>query len=55
MNVLRGTRTDRQAQRRCSDTSLKHCLEFGIGIHHAGLPERDRKVVEELFCEASIL
>ena len=26
-----------------TDQSLKHTLEFGIGIHHAGLPERDRK------------
>ncbi|CAJ1392609.1 unnamed protein product [Effrenium voratum] len=38
-----------------SDQSLKHTLEFGIGIHHAGLPERDRKVVEELFVEAKIM
>merc|ERR1719387_3152014 len=29
-------------------------VEFGIGIHHAGLPDRDRKVVEELFVEAKI-
>jgi len=43
------------AQRRVTDASLKHCLEFGIGIHHAGLPERDRKVVEELFVESKIL
>eukprot|EP00421_Protoceratium_reticulatum_P046054 CAMPEP_0168439522 /NCGR_PEP_ID=MMETSP0228-20121227/42508_1 /TAXON_ID=133427 /ORGANISM="Protoceratium reticulatum, Strain CCCM 535 (=CCMP 1889)" /LENGTH=616 /DNA_ID=CAMNT_0008453799 /DNA_START=218 /DNA_END=2069 /DNA_ORIENTATION=- len=42
------------AQRRVSDASLKHTLEFGIGIHHAGLPERDRKVVEELFVESKI-
>eukprot|EP00435_Cladocopium_sp_Y103_P023603 s2041_g5.t1 len=38
-----------------TDQSLKHTLEFGIGIHHAGLPERDRKVVEELFVEAKIM
>jgi len=43
------------AQRRVSDASLKHTLEFGIGIHHAGLAERDRKVVEELFVEAKIM
>jgi activating signal cointegrator complex subunit 3 len=24
-------------------------LAFGVGIHHAGLHEKDRKVVEELF------
>eukprot|EP00913_Durusdinium_trenchii_P028966 g27160.t1 len=38
-----------------TDQSLKHTLEFGIGIHHAGLPERDRKVVEELFVESKIM
>jgi len=43
------------AQRRVTDASLKQTLEFGIGIHHAGLPDRDRKVVEELFVEAKIL
>merc|ERR1719401_1213599 len=43
------------ACRRVTDTNLKHTLEFGIGIHHAGLPERDRKVVEELFVEAKIM
>eukprot|EP00927_Polykrikos_kofoidii_P084346 TRINITY_DN8859_c2_g1_i1.p1 TRINITY_DN8859_c2_g1~~TRINITY_DN8859_c2_g1_i1.p1 ORF type:complete len:2277 (+),score=381.93 TRINITY_DN8859_c2_g1_i1:118-6948(+) len=43
------------AQRRVTDSSLKQTLEFGIGIHHAGLPERDRKVVEELFVESKIL
>eukprot|EP00928_Gymnodinium_smaydae_P012460 TRINITY_DN14514_c2_g7_i2.p1 TRINITY_DN14514_c2_g7~~TRINITY_DN14514_c2_g7_i2.p1 ORF type:complete len:728 (-),score=133.14 TRINITY_DN14514_c2_g7_i2:1011-3194(-) len=43
------------AQRRVTDTSLKQSLEFGIGIHHAGLPERDRKVVEELFVESKIM
>ncbi|OWF45882.1 Activating signal cointegrator 1 complex subunit 3 [Mizuhopecten yessoensis] len=30
------------------DTNLKLTLAFGIGIHHAGLQERDRKSVEEL-------
>merc|ERR1719456_1536524 len=43
------------AQRRVTDTALKQTLEFGIGIHHAGLPERDRKVVEELFVESKIM
>eukprot|EP00056_Hartaetosiga_gracilis_P020004 m.17114 g.17114 ORF g.17114 m.17114 type:complete len:2059 (+) comp8097_c0_seq2:2-6178(+) len=31
------------------DPNLKHCLRFGIGMHHAGLHENDRKVVEMLF------
>eukprot|EP00439_Symbiodinium_sp_Y106_P014786 s6916_g2.t1 len=44
-----------EQSRPVTDQSLKHTLEFGIGIHHAGLPERDRKVVEELFVEAKIM
>merc|ERR1712190_646937 len=43
------------AQGRVTDQSLKQTLEYGIGIHHAGLPDRDRKVVEELFVEAKIM
>jgi activating signal cointegrator complex subunit 3 len=35
---------------RIVDSALKHTLAFGIGIHHAGLAEYDRKTVEELFC-----
>lgn len=38
-NVISGVR----------DSNLKLMLAFGIGIHHAGLVERDRKSVEELF------
>src|SRR5699024_8887873 len=29
-----------------SDAHLKHTLSFGIGMHHAGLRESDRKLVE---------
>jgi activating signal cointegrator complex subunit 3 len=29
-------------------------LAFGIGMHHAGLVERDRKTVEELFVNQKI-
>lgn len=36
------------------DQNLKHTLEFGIGMHHAGLCESDRTVVEELFCSEKI-
>ncbi|XP_041352458.1 activating signal cointegrator 1 complex subunit 3-like [Gigantopelta aegis] len=36
------------------DTNLKLTLAFGIGIHHAGLVERDRKSVEELFVNQKI-
>ncbi|KAL5010843.1 hypothetical protein ScPMuIL_013148 [Solemya velum] len=36
------------------DTNLKLTLAFGIGIHHAGLIEWDRKSVEELFVNQKI-
>ena len=31
------------------DASLRHTLQFGVGLHHAGLAEDDRAVVERLF------
>ncbi|XP_076827950.1 activating signal cointegrator 1 complex subunit 3 isoform X2 [Brachyhypopomus gauderio] len=36
------------------DSNLKLTLAFGIGMHHAGLHERDRKTVEELFVNCKI-
>ena len=36
------------------DSSLKHTLQFGIGLHHAGLREPDRKLVERLYVEQKI-
>lgn len=33
------------------DTSLRHTLQFGVGLHHAGLGEDDRSLVERLFVE----
>ena len=36
------------------DQNLKLTLAFGIGLHHAGLHERDRKTVEELFINQKI-
>ncbi|KAH9528174.1 activating signal cointegrator 1 complex subunit [Dermatophagoides farinae] len=36
------------------DSYLKHTLRFGIGMHHAGLIENDRKLVEQLFAEQKI-
>ena len=36
------------------DSNLKLTLAFGIGLHHAGLHERDRKTVEELFVNQKI-
>ena len=37
-----------------SDPSLKFTLAFGIGLHHAGLSEHDRTMVEELFLNRKI-
>ena len=36
------------------DANLKLTLAFGIGLHHAGLHERDRRTVEELFVNSKI-
>ncbi|KAJ1612145.1 hypothetical protein OIY81_1382 [Cryptosporidium canis] len=36
------------------DKSLKRTLESGIGIHHAGLSESDRNIVENLFLNGII-
>ena len=36
------------------DNNLRFTLAFGIGIHHAGLHEKDRKTVEELFVNQKI-
>ncbi|KYQ56449.1 Activating signal cointegrator 1 complex subunit 3 [Trachymyrmex zeteki] len=37
-----------------NDSNLKLTLAFGIGLHHAGLQDRDRKTVEELFVNNKI-
>lgn len=36
------------------DSSLKMSLSFGIGLHHAGLDESDRSIVESLFIHQKI-
>eukprot|EP01126_Amoeba_proteus_P012623 TRINITY_DN1519_c1_g1_i3.p1 TRINITY_DN1519_c1_g1~~TRINITY_DN1519_c1_g1_i3.p1 ORF type:complete len:1370 (-),score=289.41 TRINITY_DN1519_c1_g1_i3:112-4221(-) len=36
------------------DTNLQHTLAFGIGLHHAGLKNDDRGLVEQLFKECKI-
>ncbi|RWS17895.1 Activating signal cointegrator 1 complex subunit 3-like protein [Dinothrombium tinctorium] len=36
------------------DSNLKMTLAFGIGLHHAGLHEKDRSLVEELFLHNKI-
>lgn len=37
-----------------TEQTLKLTLSYGIGLHHAGLVERDRKTVEELFVNQKI-
>lgn len=36
------------------DSNLKLCLAFGLGLHHAGLQDKDRTIVEELFVNQHI-
>lgn len=36
------------------DSNLRLSLSFGIGMHHAGLTENDRKICEKLFLERKI-
>ena len=36
------------------DPNLKLTLTFGVGIHHAGLTDKDRRLVEELFVNQKI-
>ncbi|KAM6593870.1 DExH-box ATP-dependent RNA helicase DExH14 [Cannabis sativa] len=37
-----------------TDQNLRHTLQFGIGLHHAGLNDKDRSLVEELFSNNKI-
>ncbi|CAK7322804.1 unnamed protein product [Dovyalis caffra] len=37
-----------------TDPNLRHTLQFGIGLHHAGLNDKDRSLVEELFANNKI-
>jgi replicative superfamily II helicase len=36
------------------DTNLKQTLTFGIGMHHAGLVQKDKQIMEHLFVENKI-
>lgn len=36
------------------DEHLRHALVFGIGLHHAGLHDDDRSLVELLFAQRHI-
>ncbi|KAJ2656903.1 activating signal cointegrator 1 complex subunit 3 [Coemansia sp. RSA 1200] len=39
---------------RTQDPNLRLALSFGIGMHHAGLTENDRRICEELFHDRKI-
>jgi activating signal cointegrator complex subunit 3 len=39
---------------RVTDQNLKHTIAFGVGMHHAGLAESDRNIVETLFLTGKI-
>ena len=39
---------------RVKDDALKEAINFGIGLHHAGLVESDRQISEELFLHNKI-
>lgn len=41
-------------QYKIDDENLRNTVAFGIGMHHAGLKESDRKIVEELFVSKKI-
>ena len=34
---------------KCDSRDLRDVLPYGLGIHHAGMSKRDRKMVEDLF------
>ena len=42
------------ASARAADSTLRQMLQFGVGIHHAGLCDSDRALVEGLFRENRI-
>lgn len=37
-----------------TDQNLSHTLQFGFGLHHAGLNNKDRSFVEEIFANNKI-
>jgi activating signal cointegrator complex subunit 3 len=43
-----------EVQQSVTDENLRNTIQFGIGMHHAGLTENDRKIVEHLFVTKKI-
>ena len=52
-NKMSGAETELVIDK-AKDANLKHTLHYGIGVHHAGLAESDRALVEELFISTKI-
>ena len=53
---LRATELEMENILECvQDDNLKNSLTYGIGLHHAGLVESDRKIVENLFFNQKIM
>ncbi|XP_049849138.1 uncharacterized protein LOC126317508 [Schistocerca gregaria] len=44
----------RQSVQAVQDEHLKHTLSYGIGLHHAGLTDDDKSLVEQLFRSGAI-
>lgn len=42
------------AAEQVQDPALRHSLAFGIVLHHAGLPEADRRIAETLFAAGKV-
>eukprot|EP01119_Soliformovum_irregulare_P015903 TRINITY_DN4546_c1_g1_i2.p1 TRINITY_DN4546_c1_g1~~TRINITY_DN4546_c1_g1_i2.p1 ORF type:complete len:1649 (-),score=558.98 TRINITY_DN4546_c1_g1_i2:15-4961(-) len=40
--------------RKIKDPNLRHTLSYGIGLHHAGLNEDDKDIIEDLFSKEKI-
>eukprot|EP01059_Diplonema_ambulator_P031908 TRINITY_DN6011_c1_g5_i1.p1 TRINITY_DN6011_c1_g5~~TRINITY_DN6011_c1_g5_i1.p1 ORF type:complete len:2067 (+),score=794.61 TRINITY_DN6011_c1_g5_i1:370-6201(+) len=38
----------------CNDEHLRHMLAFGIGMHHAGLTEGDKDIMEHMFVSGKL-
>jgi replicative superfamily II helicase len=48
------TKQKKAALAEVKDATLRHCLQFGVGLHHAGLADGDRALCERLFVAQKI-
>ncbi|KAK2715156.1 hypothetical protein QYM36_009961, partial [Artemia franciscana] len=47
-------RQKKNSGKRLEDLNLKHTCSFGIGVYHAGLADKDRRTIKELFVNHKI-